>query len=839
MMTVNQQRVLWLAVWLAAAVLLALGIHPLSPGEPIGGLSALWHGVLAGRDTLSHDYPAAWWGWEQVRRTGNLPLWNPSWFCGEAFIASQTFMPFYPPNWLALALPFPLAFNIQYPLHLLLAAAVMAWACRRRGLLWTAAGLAGLSWGFGSHLATLAGPGHIQKLQALTWLPLVTLGAWRIGRGDARRGFLPLGLGLALQVTAGHLQIVYLTCAVALLEALAGFRSTATLAERGKPGYVPVDFRLALGGLGLLFALALSAVFWIPTAEFARLSNRQGALSWEDATRGSLPPEEKFEFIFPRLLGDSMLFGRGEKVYLGRYGESSTSAPERIVSDYAGAGVLVFAAFALLARRRRRRAAWGYALLAAAALALSMGRYHPAFYGAALKVIPGLAHFRSPSTMMALLAYGLVMAAGLGVEGFLHPPDGDLPKRERAHRTAGSLMLLLAVVAAALLIRAYLVMNNVETAMAQTPKPPDAAAWQARYIGAMAQRATFQGLFLVLALAGTWALLRGMPERLRGRRLAGGLLLAALAGAWGWDQLGNIHPFWNAADVRPYENFLRRHWALARWAREDEPVRYLEPGNELSNRALTLSDFQHFHSVGSASGYHPVAYGKYEALQRRLGFLHPNFLRLFAVKYLLWPMGPNNDWPAGYLEIARDEADRKILLYNADQHYVRAVERIDPVEDFDRMLDRLANPNFNIKDATAVFVKDWPAGLPLKSTGVMPETSLQTRVFAIGPGETRIRATLRKKGQVVVSEPAAPGWRLRFNGELVNQVPIAADGFCLLLALDAGTTDVLLFYDPVSQRLGLFVTLLTLGAGACWIGWRMAGRKLGARASTPATPVPE
>src|SRR5690606_34094604 len=125
--------------------------------------------VLAGHDTLTHDYPAYWWGWSRIREAGRIPLWNHAWFGGLPFIASQTFMPFYPLNWLRAVLPFPAAFNIQYPLHLWLAAVVMFVALRRRGLGMWAAGIAGLAWGLGGHLATLAGPGHIQKLQTLAW----------------------------------------------------------------------------------------------------------------------------------------------------------------------------------------------------------------------------------------------------------------------------------------------------------------------------------------------------------------------------------------------------------------------------------------------------------------------------------------------------------------------------------------------------------------------------------------------------------------------------------------------------------------------------------------------
>ena len=438
---------LWIVVWIALAVALINLTGPARTGQEVIGWRVLTEGVLAGQDTIVHDYPATWWGWSEIRRAGRLPLWNPCWFGGIPFVASQTFMAFYPPGWLGAILPFPLAFNIQYPLHLILAAWVMAWACRRRGFGILAAGLAGIGWGFGGHLATLAGPGHIQKLQALAWLPMVTLGSSEIARGRMRRGVWPLTIGLALQITAGHLQIVYLALATAMLEALAIIISSKSRVASCELRVPRIKSRAGWLAIGFAGAIALSAVFWIPTVEFARLSNRQGALEWDDATRGSLPPEEAFEFVLPRLRGDSMPRGRGS--YWGRYGESPTSAPERVVSDYVGAGVLLFALWGLIVRGARRREAWGWTTLAATALVLSMGKYIPWLYRPAFAFIPGLSHFRSPSTMMALLAYGLTMASAVGVDAFFRAPEQieNNQNRKRLFRYQSLAFLVIAILA--------------------------------------------------------------------------------------------------------------------------------------------------------------------------------------------------------------------------------------------------------------------------------------------------------------------------------------------------------------------------------------------------------
>jgi hypothetical protein len=838
-------------LYAAAIALLLRGISPARPEGP-AGWTALNHGVLAGWDTVTHDYPAYWWGWSQIRETGQIPLWNPSWFCGLPFIASQTFMPFYPGNWLGGCLAFPLAFNFQYPLHLWLAALVMLCALRARGLGWWAAGLGGLCWGLGGHLATLAGPGHIQKLQTLVWLPLVTLGARECALAlftpqRMRRAAACLGAGLALQVVAGHPQVLYLTLLASACEWLAvlvihwnrgaAAPASETAADQSLHATLsqdadefdadrpPTSVRHHWGALitsivlGGALAFGLSAVFWIPTAEFAQLSNRKGALAWEDQTRGSLPPEEAFEFVLPRLLGDSMPQGRG--AYLGRYGESGTSSPERIVSDYAGAAALLLVFFALLGGGPRRRAAAGYLALGAAVLLLSFGKYWPGFYRLALQIVPGLGHLRSPSTMLALLSYGLASAAALGAESLLAPlrPQLGTPLPWRL-RVYGPLLL-------------FFILLSLRMSMAGMPRwgvqelaeAPNLQRLMLRHtalLQVLVPALTLSGLLLIFNLACFFVQSPGL------RQAARWLLLLALPLVAARDLVQNAQPFWKAEPLAPYRQFLTRFWPTEFWSREDAPVRFYEWGNELTNRALTLSDFHTMHSVGTLHGYHPVGYQRYFELLSRLGFasadLHPNLLRLFAINYLLWPEQGGPPVPPGYFEIARQEGKR--LLYNPDIAYVRPIKHLKTIPNWPIALARLSDPNFNVYDSTTVTYDQVEEKARGKSSALKP-LELQTRVLTRAPGEVQLNCRAARFGNVVVSEPAVPGWRVYINGILArNNVPQVVDGFFLSVPVDAGNTRVQLNYDPASQRLGLYVTCLALGLLGFLAGRRCAWPRL-------------
>jgi hypothetical protein len=827
----------WGVLWLAAAAVLVFWTGALQSGESIGGARALTQGVLAGRDTLAHDYPAAWWGWRQVRENGELPFWNPCWFGGGPFIASQTFLPFYPPNWLMGVLAMPLGFNLQYPLHLLVAAATMGWTCRRRGLGWWAAGLAGLSWGFGGHLATLVGPGHLQKLQALSWMPLVVYGLGRIGGAQPGRGAVPLALGLTMQVLAGHLQIVYLSLAAGGAEFLArsaqwgmrnrirnpesGIRNESEIQnpdDRTKEGpYSALAAKtLALAGAVGLAAL-LSAVLWMPTVEFAGMSNRQGALAWTDAVRGSLPPEEAFEVLLPRARGDSMPRGRGG--YVGRMGASPTSSAERMTSDYAGTGTFAFAMLGLVFAGRRR-GALGWWLLAAVGVTLSMGGYLGDIYRVLLKIVPGLARFRSPSTMMALTAFGMAMAAGVGLEGLMT----TVKERKENPKRSDVVWRILSICIAAGLLMYW---SERAARMHEMTSGPANRGILTAHMLMQSMVHTLRALLACVVASSFVVVVAGT-----GRRgvLAVNAGMVALSAAWGTDLVVNARPFWNAVEAAPYEAYMRNHWAMGAWEKDAAegrgPVRIHEVGGELKNWALTYTDYERGRVISAAHGYHPLAYIDYFRLLDGLDFTHPNFLKLMAVRWVLWPEWADAQGrarPAGYREVGAAAGLR--LLHNPQTAFVWPAGPLHHAASREDLRDWLRDPD-NDPYARTVVVEEDAAGEQQHEFGDETFGEFRYRVWPMGPGDLLIDYEAAGSGRAIVSEPAAPGWRAWLSrGDEPESAAIRIErafGYVMLLGpLPEGRGHVRLAYDPASQRLGLYLTTW----GLFIIGWRIGRRK--------------
>ena len=139
------------------------------------------------------------------------------------------------------------------------------------------------------------------------------------------------------------------------------------------------------------------------------------------------------------------------------------------------------------------------------------------------------------------------------------------------------------------------------------------------------------------------------------------------------------------------------------------------------------------------------------------------------------------------------------------------MHRPERVKDWDAALARLAEPSWTSARATLVEADPFPGAPPFADAEA---ANLRVeRVTPISPGETAIRASARAPAWLVVSEPAIPGWRTEVNSEATSHATV--DGFFTGIPLRVGENNIELIYDPISQRLGIFISMLALA----WIGW--------------------
>ncbi|NDJ53080.1 MAG: hypothetical protein GYB68_08360 [Chloroflexi bacterium] len=363
--------------------------------------------ILPRGDVFLYFYP--YWDYRNaLLRAGELPVWNPYLFMGTPFLANSQAGVFYPPNWLLIGLDAPTAVKIAIVSHLVWAACGVFIFARRIGKLSTVGAFAaGAAFALGGYLT--AQVEHVNQIQGLAWLPWL-FWLWSEGhqaKGEVRRRWLvAIGLTFGLQLLAGHTQTSFISGVGlgvwALWHILLAWQDTPK--EQRSPMHLLRTVAWPLGSLALAsgLALLLAAVQILPTLELTQLSNRGGGLTPLEALSFSLRPT---------------LIGRG---LLPTYGEQMLFT-EFVM--YPGIVGLVVGLLAAWHKRSDRR--WlGLILVAGTGALLALGAYNP-LYWLLVRTAPGFDLFRVPARWLVLMAFGLALLIGAGLDALR---TGDLPK---------------------------------------------------------------------------------------------------------------------------------------------------------------------------------------------------------------------------------------------------------------------------------------------------------------------------------------------------------------------------------------------------------------------------
>ena len=349
-------------------------------------------------DIATQNYPWKVFFAEHIRHF-SLPLWFPYMHSGFPLVAEIQAGTFYPPNWIAfLLLPAPYAYGLLMALHLWLAAVFTYFFSRALGLGRASSLFAALTLSLSAFLVTHLV--HLAMFLTACWLPLEFFLMERaLRRQSPRLLFLSLGPAVALQVLAGHPQIVaYSGLALSLY-------LCAHLTRKAGKGRRTPGLRMAGAWLAALcLSGLLSAVQLLPTLELVGESARAGGVGPEFASEQSMPPwglvtillPDFFGYATPQEEGDFWLFGVN-------YWE---------MCPYAGVLTLVLC-LVPLSRRPLGRWAFFYVLLGFSLL-LMLGRTTPLF--PLLQRLPPFSYFRAPVRFSLLASFSLAMLAGRGLQ---------------------------------------------------------------------------------------------------------------------------------------------------------------------------------------------------------------------------------------------------------------------------------------------------------------------------------------------------------------------------------------------------------------------------------------
>jgi hypothetical protein len=255
-------------------------------------------------DLIVAHWPSAEFLRLSLQRYGEIPFWNPHVLGGTPFAADPLSGLYYPPLWLALVLPAPLAFNLLFFLHMALAGVgayrlareevggQTGWAGQAGPL------LAGIAFGGMPKLAAHVAAGHLTLVLAVAWTPWLLSAARIAARDRSVRRWALAG------VIAG---IIFLADPRWLIPSALAAAGYALFCGGGYPkGPEPLRKRAAAWILHLavfgLFAAAVAAVLALPMGQFVALSTRAD-LSGAESSVLSLPFASLLGFLFGGIAG--------------------------------------------------------------------------------------------------------------------------------------------------------------------------------------------------------------------------------------------------------------------------------------------------------------------------------------------------------------------------------------------------------------------------------------------------------------------------------------------------------------------------------------------------------
>jgi hypothetical protein len=401
--------------------------------------------LLVARDVLTFHLPLRATAAGLTLEHG-LPEWNAQISGGQPILSNPNYAAFYPPSWLALAVPPGYALSLLVIGHAALALAGAWRLLRRLGAEPQAAALGAM--GYAGAAWFLALTHTFNFYCGMAWFPWALAAADRLlAAGPSRRGFgaATLGGALALQLLAGEPVAVLITA----LGVSCLFLSR------------PASWRHAAPRLGLatVFALLFGAVQLLPTAARLQGSVRASGIAADAAGKWSTHPARLVDLVWPHFWGDALRDEEG--LWLGW--EVHDEGFPYVIALYSGALLLVLAVAATRFPIPYRHAWW---LAAATGALLALGRYNP-LWEPLRTVVPLLGLVRYPEKFLVLTAAVVPLAGALGWQRLLEARQAG-NRRPAGWALAVATVPLVAVAALLILLQA---------------RPEAAAAWVRAHSG--------------------------------------------------------------------------------------------------------------------------------------------------------------------------------------------------------------------------------------------------------------------------------------------------------------------------------------------------------------------
>ncbi len=293
------------------------------------------------------------------------------------------------------------------------------------------------AYAFSTYFIIIIDAGHITKVMALGYMPLIIAAAYHAFTSNRLRGSVLLGITLSLQIYVNHLQITYYTFIIVGFMGLFEFGSSlmkSTVKEFGKT--------VAYLSVAVLLALASNLTTLWTVYEYGQFSMRgkpnlvdpekpkTDGLPIDYITAWSYGKVETLNLLVPNLTGGSshMQLGNGSETYKAierNYGKQNADQYAKYLDTYWGdqpftsgpvyIGASVILLFFLAMFLLKGNLKWWMLLATILAIMLAWGRHFMWFTEFFINFVPGYNKFRTVSMTLIIVQFTMPV---LGIMAF-------------------------------------------------------------------------------------------------------------------------------------------------------------------------------------------------------------------------------------------------------------------------------------------------------------------------------------------------------------------------------------------------------------------------------------
>jgi hypothetical protein len=737
---------------------------------------------------------------DYFRENGSIPLWNPYLFGGMPFVGAMHGDTFYPTFLMRLIMPVDVAIQWGMIGHFFLCGIATFWFLRIAARLsFGPALIGGVAYMMTGFVSSLISPGHDGKIFVNGLFPVILIVlCWAI-RDGKQWAFGLLAAIVGLTLLTPHPQLFEQAMVAAAIWAL--FLAFAGTGADKLAQNVAIK-RLGAALLAVGVGTAISAIQYMPAAEYTPWSPRANGRGWDFATSFSFPIEELVNLYLPQFSG-----------ILGNYwGQNNI----HFHSEYAGVAVLMlagaaFGATTTVATKRFVRCWIGIGILS---LLWALGGHTP-FFKLIYAAVPMVKYMRAPSTMFFVTAFAIAMFAAVGMQRLL---DRGVSPRYLLIWVAGAAMLTILAVTGALSNIAHTLIDPQSPYAQLLADRVDAGAGDLK-LGAL------RSLVFVLIAAGLFHLVRG--GKLNAWQGIAAIAIICAADLWTIDRL-----YWRWGP--PAKEILASDPAIEFLKKQPEPVRVITLEDSRSpagaNDPYLRWDGLMFHGIRQTFGYHGNEIGRYQVFEPEPMQFNPTTWALTNSKYLLINLDSlGNNWKR-VVGPVKNSAGTMVSLYELPgaNPFAWVAPAIAKYPDAD-LQQQLQTPNF---PAQSIALIDPSSSTPAANISAVPAAlnlPVTTTKYAPGKISLSLSAPAPAGSALVVSENFYPGWIATVDGKPATT---ERTNFVLIgVPLPAGAKTVELeFTSPTYQR-GKLITLLALAATLIWLA---AGVVVERRRAAPA-----